>query len=163
VADWRHFTDENLARRGRHLVKTKDYALASEALSEYCSRMIADDRPIGASVMAAYGVAIGMTGNLKEGLATCQQALAADRRSPDIWAALARLTLVSGDRKKAVDAVARGLKISPRHGDLLELQEVLGVRQRPPVPFLERGNPVNVRIGRALKRMNRRPKKAGLG
>ena len=91
MADWHDLSDEELTRRGRVQLRHGHYALASEILSAYCSRMIAQDRAIGASVMAGYGLAIGMTGDLEEGLATCQRALSTDRRNPDIWAALARL------------------------------------------------------------------------
>jgi predicted Zn-dependent protease len=153
VADWHDLSDEELARRGRVQLRHGHYALASEILSAYCSRMIAQDRAIGASVMAGYGLAIGMTGDLEEGLATCQRALSTDRRNPDIWAALARLMLLSGDRKKAFDAVARGLRLAPRHRELLDLRRSLGVRRRPPVPFLTRDNPLNVCIGRVLNRL----------
>jgi len=158
VADWHRLADEELARRGRHLVRHGHYSLGAELLSEYCSRMIARDRPIGASVMAFYGLAVGMTGNLQEGLATCQRALSIDRRSPDIWTALARLALFSGDRKKACDAVARGLALSPHHTELGEVSQFLGIRRRPAVPFLSRTNPVNVRLGQVLQRLVGRAK-----
>ncbi|HTD53704.1 MAG TPA: hypothetical protein VK780_11835, partial [Thermoanaerobaculia bacterium] len=59
----------------------------------------------------------------------------------------------SGDRKKTFDAVAKGLRLAPRHTELLELQRSLGVRRRPAVPFLTRGNPLNVRLGRVLSRL----------
>jgi len=160
VADRQDLSDEELARLGREQLRHGRYALASEILSAYCSRMIAQDRAIGASVMAGYGLAIGMTGNLQEGLATCQRALSTDRRNPDIWAALARLTLLSGDRRKAYDAVARGLRLAPRNKELLDLRRSLGVRRSPPVPFLDRGHPVNVRIGRVLKRLKGGSKKS---
>jgi predicted Zn-dependent protease len=153
VADWRHLPDEELARRGREQLRHGHYALASEMLSTYCSRMIAQDRGIGAPVMAGYGLAIGMTGDLEEGLAMCQRALSTDRRNADIWAALARLLLLSGDRKKTFDAVARGLGLAPRHTELLGLRRSLGVRRRPAVPFLTRGNRLNVRLGRMLSRL----------
>lgn len=160
MADWQDLSDEELTRRGRVQLRHGRYALASELLAVYCSRMIAQDRAIGASILAGYGLAIGMTGDLEEGLATCQRALSTDRRNPDIWAALARLTLRSGDRKKALDAVAKGLRVAPRNKELLDLRRSLGVRQRPPVPFLDRDNPVNVRIGRVLKRLKGGSKKS---
>src|SRR6202011_1029150 len=119
-ADWHGLPDEELVRRGREHLRHGGYTLASEIFSAYCSRMIAEDRAIGASVMAGYGLAIGMTGDLEEGLAMCQRALSTDRRNPDIWAALTRLSLVSGDRKKAFDAVARGLRLAPRNKELLD-------------------------------------------
>jgi predicted Zn-dependent protease len=144
-----------LARRGRDLVRRRQYSLAHEILAEYCSRQVAHSRPIGATVMAAYGLAVGMTGDLQEGLETCQRALSADRRNAEIWAAVGRLAMHAGIRKKAVDAVARGLALAPRSRDLLELRDALGERHRPAVPFLARDNVVNVRLGRVLHRLRK--------
>jgi len=50
--------------------------------------------------------------------------------------------------------------LGPRHTALLALRRSLGVRRRPPVPFLDRGNPVNVRIGRVLNRLKGGSKKS---
>jgi hypothetical protein len=122
-------------------------------LSEFCARQMNQDHPIGASVMAAYGLSIGMTGDIREGLETCQRALAADRRNAEIWAAIARLSIQAGAKKKAVEAVTRGIALAPHSHELLELREELGVRRRPALPFLPRENPINVRIGRILHRL----------
>ena len=46
MADWHDLSDEELARRGRVQLRHGHYALASEILSAYCSRMIAQDRAI---------------------------------------------------------------------------------------------------------------------
>jgi hypothetical protein len=151
--DWKRLPDEDLARRGRELVRHAHYALGNELLAEYCSRQVAGDRPIGASVMAAYGLSIGMTGSLQEGLETCQRALSVDRRNPEIWAAIARLSFHGGMRKKAVEALHRGLALAPHSRELLELRETLGVRRRPLLPFLAREHAVNVRLGRFLHRL----------
>src|SRR5712691_11329048 len=113
MVDRNRLGDEGLARGGRDLVRCGHYALGNELLAEYCSRQLAQDRPIGASVMAAYGLSIGMTGNAREGLETCQRALGGDRRNAEIWAAIAKLSMVVGARKKAVEAVARGFALAP--------------------------------------------------
>jgi hypothetical protein len=57
--------------------------------------------------------------------------------------------VAAGNRKKAVDTAEAGLKLVPEHDDLLEVRKSLGVRSRPPVPFLDRSNPVNVNLGQA--------------
>jgi hypothetical protein len=156
VVDRDRLGDEELARRGRNLVRSGHYSLGNEMLSEYCSRQLAQDRPIGASVMAAYGLSIGMTGDVREGLETCQRALGGDRRNPEIWAAIARLSMIVGARKKAVAAVARGFALAPESRELHQLRAQLGVRHRPAVPFLARANPINIRIGRLLHRLRTR-------
>ncbi len=155
MTDWKRLSDEELARRGRDLVRRRQYSLGHEMLAEYCARQVAQDQPIGASVMAAYGLAIGMTGDVREGIETCQRALSADRRNAEIWTAMARLTMQAGMRKKAVDAIARGLALAPRNRELVELRETLGERHRPAVPFLPRDNAVNVRLGRVLHKLRK--------
>jgi tetratricopeptide (TPR) repeat protein len=153
MADWKRLADEELARRGRDLVRRGHYALGNEMLAEYCGRQIALERPIGASVMAVYGLSIGMTGDVHEGLETCQRALSMDRRNAETWAAIAKLSLQAGMKRKAVEAVTRGLALAPSSRELAELRESLGVRRRPPLPFLSRENALNVRLGRLLHRL----------
>jgi tetratricopeptide (TPR) repeat protein len=153
MVELKRLPDEQLARQGRHLVKSGYYALASEFLSEYCSRLIAKDLPIGSGVMAAYGLAVGASGDVQEGIEMCQRALAADRRNPDIWAVIARLSLLSGSRQKAVEAITRGLALAPRHRELLDLRRALGERRPPPVSFLPREHPINFHLGRLLYRL----------
>ncbi len=55
-------------------------------------------------------------------------------------------------RKKAIEAVDRGLALSPRHPGLLTMRAELGVRRSPPIPFLPRDNRWNVWLGRFLDR-----------
>ena len=94
-----------------------------------------------------------MTGDVHEGMETCQRALSADRRNGEIWAAMALLSLRARSKKKAVEAIMRGLALAPKSRALRELHRKLGIRRQPPVPFLPRENPVNVKLGRALHRL----------
>lgn len=60
---------------------------------------------------------------------------------------LAKIHLASGNRKKAIEAVDRGLKAQPNDQELKGFRQQLGVRARPAVSFLDRSHPVNVTIG----------------
>lgn len=153
MTSWKGLPDASLARRGRDLVRRGEYKIGLELLTEYCSRTMAQGQPVGPSVMASYGLAIGMTGDLQEGFETCQRALSIDRRNAEIWAAIARLSLKARMKKKAVEAIEHGLAITPRSRELLELREELGARRKPLVPFLPRESSVNVRLGRVLHRL----------
>ena len=42
-----------------------------------------------------------------------------------------------------------GLRIHPEDAYLLSVRRALGFRARPAVPFLDRGNPINVSLGQA--------------
>ena len=69
--------------------------------------------------------------------------------SADHQGNLARVYLAAGNRKKALEAVEAGLKMHPEDEYLLSVRKSLGVRARPPVPFLDRSNPINVSLGMA--------------
>lgn len=62
---------------------------------------------------------------------------------------LAKIYVATGDRKKAVEIADKGLSVIPDDAALRAYREELGLRQRPPVPFLDRSNPVNKSLGRA--------------
>ena len=132
MADLKIYTDENLARKGRDFVRRGQFALANEFLSEYCARMMHQEKTIPPAVLAAYGLVVGMTADIKEGIEICHRALNADRRNPEIYLNLARLHAQAGSRKRAIESIDRGLAISPKHQGLLDLHKQLGQRQSPP-------------------------------
>jgi tetratricopeptide (TPR) repeat protein len=164
MADLRNVSEENLARRGRDFARRGQFALANEFLSEYCARAMPQEKAIPAPVLAAYGLAVGFTTDLKEGIEICYQALSSDRRNPEVYLSLARLHAEAGSRKRAIEALERGLSISKNHRGLSEMLQQLGQRQIPLVPFLARENPLNVKLGRFLHRLrgSRQKGKAGL-
>lgn len=64
---------------------------------------------------------------------------------------MGKIYLASGQRKKAVEVVERGLSVIPQDERLRSFRRELGVRQRPPVPFLDRANPINKSLGRTRR------------
>ena len=153
MADLNSIPDEDLARRGRNFARRGQYALANEFLSEYCARALRQEKAIPGSVLAAYGLAVGLSADLKEGIEICLRALSSDRRNPEIFLSLARLHAQAGSRKRAIEAIDRGLGFSVQHRDLMELKKQLGERQIPLLPFLSRDHPINVRLGRLFHRL----------
>lgn len=67
----------------------------------------------------------------------------------DHHANLARIYVAAGNRKKALETIESGLRQNPDHEGLLAVRKDIGVRARPPVPFLTRANPINVSLGQA--------------
>lgn len=67
----------------------------------------------------------------------------------DHYANLTKIYVAAGNRKKALETAEAGLKLLPDHDGLVETRESLGVRARPAVPLLDRGNPINVSLGQA--------------
>jgi hypothetical protein len=153
MADLKNVSDDILARRGREFVRRGQFALGNEFLSEYCTRAMEQEKGISGVILASYGLAVGMTTDLKEGIEICHRALNSDRRNPEIYLSIARLQVQAGSRKKAVEAIERGLSFSSKHRELLALQKQIGQRQQPLVPFLPRNSPVNVKLGRLFHKL----------
>ena len=93
----------------------------------------------------------------------CRRAIDHEFYNGDHYANLARVYAVAEKRKKAVDTADLGLKLAPDHDYLKHVREELGVRSRPPVPFLTRANPINVSLGqsRHAKKIAEKEKKSG--
>jgi hypothetical protein len=151
-ADLKRVPEEELVRRGREAVKRGRYAEAGELLFEYCDRLERQGRPISPVVLANYALCLGWAGHVREGVEICRQALPREGRHPEISLCLARLYLLAGFKRLALEETERGLRLSPHNGDLRRLREDLGFRRAPPIPFLARGSALNMRLGKLLRR-----------
>jgi tetratricopeptide (TPR) repeat protein len=79
----------------------------------------------------------------------CKRAIDLEFYNGDHYANYARVYLLVGNRKKALETAENGLKIAPENDALKRVRSELGVRARPAVPFLDRSHPINVSIGQA--------------
>lgn len=149
-------SEEQLLRQGRDALWLEKYAEACDALSEYCSRLNRYERPIPPAILAYYGLAVGHSRNVREGLKICLEALTLDRHNANIYLCLARLYVLARSKKNAIDVIAQGLRVSRKHRGLNALRQELGVRQRLPIPFLPRENAVNVGLGRAFRKLKKK-------
>ena len=95
-----------------------------------------------------YGIA-KLLGNHERGLAMCEQAIRLEFFHADSFLNLARTHLLVDDRLRAHAAIRRGLKMEPKHPDLLRLRADMGVRRSPVIASLPRANPINRFLGRA--------------
>lgn len=99
--------------------------------------------------LSYYGLCLAMhTGRAKEAAEFCQAALEREFFNIELYANMGRVWAAARSRRKAVDAIDRGLAVEPRNQMLLKLRETLGVRKQPVLPFLHRNNPLNVTLGR---------------
>jgi tetratricopeptide (TPR) repeat protein len=149
-------SDDQLLRICRKELHLEHYRQAYDAFLEYCARLMRESRRIPPGILASYGLAVAHAENAREGLKICQQALSSDRRNPDAYLYLARVYLLMGSRRSAIDVLAQGIRLCGKHRGLSELRNELGIRQSPPIPFLPRDSTINVRLGRALRK--RKPK-----
>ena len=152
MANYLEFSDEELIRIGRESLRSLRFEKAHEVFEVYAERARAEGRPIPAGILANYALTVGHCEGLKEGIVLCQAAVKSDRRAPEVYSCLAQLYLLANARKQAWEAVRHGLSYGPAHADLRRLEAEMGVRGRPLVPFLHRDNPINVHLGRSLRR-----------
>lgn len=94
-----------------------------------------------------YGVA-SFQGSPKEGLRLCRYAVRLDPKVAENCFNLARVCMLLRDRRGAVVAINRGLRVNPNHRGLRTLREEIGYRRDPVIPFLSRDNPLNRWLGR---------------
>lgn len=91
-------------------------------------------------------------GRKHEGLELCRHAVQVEPFRPENHLNLAQLYLMVGNRRGALRSLRDGLALDSDHRGLLELQKRMGVRRRPPIPFLARTNPLNVILGQVRHR-----------
>ena len=112
------------------------------------------------SLMYSYlGYGIAKFRNRKrEGLALCEHAVKIEFFQPENQLNLARTLMLNGNRRKAVEAIERGLKIDSDHAELRKLLLEIGYRRRPVLGFLDRDNFLNVFLGRLRHSLNKTDK-----
>lgn len=86
---------------------------------------------------------------IKPAIDLCKRAIELQFYNVDHYANLAGVYTAAGHRKKAIETIEQALKTHPDDETLLEVRRQLGIRSRPPVPFLDRSNPINVSLGQA--------------
>ncbi|HLJ73855.1 MAG TPA: tetratricopeptide repeat protein [Thermoanaerobaculia bacterium] len=126
-----------------------------QALTEFMDIYGTEDAPpLNSAKMASglsyFGLCLALVQKkYKAGADLCKRALDLEFYNGDHYANLARVYVLIGNRKKAVETADAGLKIAPESEQLKRVRSELGVRARPTVPFLDRSNPINVSLGQA--------------
>ncbi len=60
---------------------------------------------------------------------------------------LGRACLAAGKKKDAINAFKKGLRYDNNYGAIIKELQKMGTRKRPPLPFLDRSNPINKYLG----------------
>lgn len=127
---------------------------AKEALG-YFARAIEIDRAEGnagevqARYLSYYGLCLGVARGAKaEALQHCREAVRREEYRAELWWNLGRVALICGERAEAHRALRRSLSIEPALvGARFDLRR-MGLRRPPVLSFLDRGNVLNVLLGR---------------
>ena len=115
----------------------------------------ADSPPLqtakAASGLSFFGVCLALVQRkFKVAIDLCRRAIDLEFYNGDHYANLARVYIAAGQRRKALETIETGLKVTHgEHDDLMMVRNSLGIRARPAVPFLDRSNPINVSLGQA--------------
>jgi hypothetical protein len=89
-----------------------------------------------------YGIA-KMKSQKAEGLRLCEHAVQVQFYEADNHWNLARVRLLTGDRKGAVRAATTGTRLDPQHVELASMRQDLGLRRGQVFPQLDRGHALN--------------------
>jgi len=107
-------------------------------------------------VQSWYGLTLVLVErNSNLGVALCDQALRLAGPVPELVLNQARTHLALGQRDRVLRALQRGLEATPGDPALEAALQAMGRRRRPVLPFLSRGNPLNVWLGRLRHRWQR--------
>jgi len=101
-----------------------------------------------------YGLALAKSSNSRapEGARFCEIAIQLEPYQAEHYALLARIWQTARNRMKMVNAVDRGLKEIPKSQVLLELRGEIGWRAQNAIGFLPRDHPLNVALGRMMRK-----------
>jgi len=104
-----------------------------------------------ASGLSYFGVCLALVQRqFKTAIDLCRRAIDLEFYNGDHYANLARVFIAANQRKKALETIDAGLKVThDDHEGLHEVRRQLGIRARPAVPFLDRSHPINVTLGQA--------------
>lgn len=138
------------AKRGIELCRNERWDEGLELLAKVFN---AQERATGelprALVLSYLGYGIArFHGKVKEGLSLCERAVKLEFYQVDAVFNLARTQQLAGNRRAAVASLKRLLELDPQHAAGRALEAEMGSRRRPVFGFLDRGNPLNVLIGR---------------
>jgi tetratricopeptide (TPR) repeat protein len=97
----------------------------------------------------------------RSGVESCKRAIALFKPKdshaaavlyPVLYLNLGRTCLAADRKKDAIEAFQKGLSYDNSHNELRKEVQLLGIRKKPPLPFLCRSNPINKYMGKLLNK-----------
>lgn len=126
-------------------------------LAEAYRRLSKDrENKLPAIALSYYGLCLALSkGRVKEAAEYCQLAIEKEFYNGENYLNMAKVWSVGRARRKAVDAIQRGLAVDPGNRALLEFRSGFGFRKSPVIPFLHRDNALNVSLGRLRHKLKK--------
>ena len=115
------------------------------------------DRRLGARTPQArylsyYGLSLARDGShLREGVDFCRQAIDLEFFNADLFWNYGRVLLLAERRKEAFTTFVKGLSVQKNHQEILRELSKMGWRKPPVLPFLPRGNALNIALGKLFR------------
>lgn len=107
------------------------------------------------------GVSMGRAqGKWTTAVDLCKTALSMKRNEPQLYVNLAEVYLSAGRRDRAIETLDSGAKHCGTDALIGRMRGKLGKRLSPVLPFLERGNVLNRRLGELRQRLLKRVRKS---
>ncbi len=113
-------------------------------------------------LLSYYGCLIAIVENdIREGIRICEESIKSLDTSmpfgseffyPVFYLNLGRTYLKARKKADAIKVFLEGLRHDPDNKDIKWEMQKLGVRRKPPIPFLARSNPINKYIGKLLNK-----------
>jgi tetratricopeptide (TPR) repeat protein len=147
---------DKLIQAGEELLDSRHLAQAARCFEEAVAAVIGSGDKPSARLLSSWGytMAFGLH-EYARGLEVCRKAVEKEPADAELLSRLGSIYLACGDRRRAYQVFSLGLLQDPRHTDMRERLVSLGVRKRPPVPFLSRRHFVNRTLGRLRARYPR--------
>jgi tetratricopeptide (TPR) repeat protein len=152
----------DLVRLGIAAAREQNFERGLVFLAEAYRRLSGrPDTQIPASALSYYGLCLALNkGRIREAAEFCQLAIQREFYNSEHYLNLSKVWSAGRSRRKAIEAVDRGLAVEPHNEVLARFRVELGIRRSPVLPFLHRDNPLNVTLGR-VRHSLASPKAAG--
>jgi len=144
------FMDVQAYQNAKDALKAGDYKAAERAFKNMLDSLDKYDGQYN-SVLSNYGLTQALNAN-KNGLLICRDAASNEVLDGEVFLNLACAEWHCNNRKRAVDAVRRGVKIDPDHTQLNHACAKLDCRKKCCFSFLPRGHKLNRLFGRLRRR-----------
>ena len=154
LAEWRSGDLEDLVELGVAAALAGEYERGLIFLAEAYRHLRREKHRLSGPLLSSYGLCLALhKGRIKEAAEFCWLGVEKDHFNPDAYYNMARVWMVGRSRRKAVEALEKGLALDSRHPGLLRLRAEFGSRRTPVIPFLHRDNPLTVSLGKVRKKM----------
>lgn len=147
---------------GELYLKEGNYNEALKFLMDvYLSYSEGENIPSRLLSLYGYAMAVGEK-RIDEGIILCIRALKVMPSEPSFYLNLGKIYIKAGKKASAIKVFRRGLIIDRRNREIGHELKRLGIRRRPPIPFLPRRHPLNRFLGLIANRLSEKWSGGGL-